>query len=202
MLTTFALLKFLLFEAREIPAAAVLSPTERPMRVAVIVLGLVVVSTPSQASRSCMTRAEARQQFPTSHLYWYGSGHCWHAMTQSRRRVVHRVRENVQREAQRDPAEPNNPEPKWREMAMLPENEAPSPRQMEPAQKSAPEATFDDLWQYRVDTMSVMFLDAREMLKQQVVDLKRKVADLDQQLADQERTAWKRALSISARFWR
>jgi hypothetical protein len=100
------------------------------MRVAVIVLGLVVVSTPSQASRSCMTRAEARQQFPTSHLYWYGSGHCWYAMTPSRRRVVvHRVRENVQREAQRDPAGPNNPEPKWREAMseMLPANEAPSP---------------------------------------------------------------------------
>ena len=126
------------------------------MRVAVIVLGLVVVSTPSQASWSCMTRAEARQQFPTSHLYWYGSGHCWHAMTPSRRRVVHGVRENVQREAQRDPAE--RTEPKWREMAMLPENEPPSPRQMEPAQKSAPEATFDDLWQYRVDAMRDMFL--------------------------------------------
>ena len=122
------------------------------MRVAVIVVGLVVVSTPSQASRSCMTRAEARQQFPTSHLYWYGSGHCWYAMTPSRH-VVHRVRvvfngiawadhshvlkpgnrsqdrELVQREAQRDPAEPNNPEPKWREAMseMLTVNEAPSP---------------------------------------------------------------------------
>ena len=76
-----------------------------------------------------MTRTEARQQFPTSHLYWYGSGHCWFAMTTSRRRVVHRVRENVQREAQRGPAEPNNPEPKWREAVseMLTANEAPSP---------------------------------------------------------------------------
>ena len=99
------------------------------MRVAVIVVGLVVVSTPSQASRSCMTRAEARQQFAPSHLYWYGRGHCWRAMTPSRRRVVHHVRENVQREAQRDPAEPNNPEPKWREAMseMLTVNEAPSP---------------------------------------------------------------------------
>src|SRR6516165_6018771 len=116
------------FEARAISAAAVLSPTERPMRVAVIVVGLVVVSTPSQASKSCMTQAEARQQFATSHLYWHGR-HCWDAMTSSRR-VVHRVGENVQREAQRDPAaEPNNPEPKWREAMseMLTVNEAPSP---------------------------------------------------------------------------
>ena len=92
------------------------------MRVAVIVVGLVVVSTPSQASRSCMTQAEARQQFATSHLYWHGS-HCWDAMTPSRR-VVHRVRENVQLEAQHDA-----PEPKWREAMseMLTANEAPSP---------------------------------------------------------------------------
>ena len=98
------------------------------MRVAVIVVGLVVVSTPSQASKSCMTQAEARQQFATSHLYWHGSGHCWDAMTPSRR-VVHRLRENVQREAQRDAPEPNNPEPKWRETMpeMLTANEAPSP---------------------------------------------------------------------------
>ena len=97
------------------------------MRVAVIVVGLVVVSTPSQASRSCMTQAEARQQFATSHLYWHGR-HCWDAMTPSRR-VVHRVRENVQREAQRDAPEPSNPEPKWREAMseMLTANEAPSP---------------------------------------------------------------------------
>jgi len=98
------------------------------MRVAVIVVGLAVVSTPSQASRSCMTQAEARQQFATSHLYWHGS-HCWDAMTPSRRGVVPRVRENVQREAQRDAPEPNNPEPKWRETMpeMLTANEAPSP---------------------------------------------------------------------------
>ena len=94
------------------------------MRVAVIVVGLVVVSTPSQASKSCMTQAEARQQFATSHLYWHGSGHCWDAMTPSRR-VVHRV----QRDAQRDAPEPNNPEPRWREAMseMLTVNEAPSP---------------------------------------------------------------------------
>ena len=93
------------------------------MRVAVIVVGLVVVSTPSQASKSCMTQAEARQQFATSHLYWHGR-HCWDAMTPSRR-VVHRV----QRDAQRDAPEPNNPESKWREAMseMLTANEAPSP---------------------------------------------------------------------------
>jgi len=106
------------------------------MRVAVIVVGLVVVSTPSQASKSCMTQDEARQQFATSHLYWHGSGHCWDAMTPSRR-VVHRLRENVQREAQRDAPEPNNPESKWREaMSEMLTDDPP------PALRSPPESSW------------------------------------------------------------
>ena len=82
------------------------------MRVAVIVVGLVVVTTPSQASRSCMTQAEARQQFATSHLYGHG-GHCWDAMTPSL----------VQREAQRDAAKMLTVDPPPDSSA----NEAPSP---------------------------------------------------------------------------
>ena len=82
------------------------------MRGAVIVVGLVVVSTPSQASRSCMTQAEARQQFATSHLYGHG-GHCWDAMTPSL----------VQREAQRDAAKMLTVDPPPDSSA----NEAPSP---------------------------------------------------------------------------
>jgi hypothetical protein len=101
------------------------------MRVAVIVVGLVVVSTPSQASKSCMTQAEARQQFATSHLYWHGSGHCWDAMTPSRR-VVHRVH----REAQRDAPEPNNPEPKWREAMSEMLTDDPSPALRTPPESS------------------------------------------------------------------
>ena len=82
------------------------------MRVAVIIVGLVVVSTPSQASRSCMTQAEARQQFATSHLYGHG-GHCWDAMTPGL----------VQREAQRDAAKMLTVDPP----PDSPANEAPSP---------------------------------------------------------------------------
>ena len=130
------------------------------MRVAVIVVGLVVVSTPSQASRSCMTQAEARQQFATSHLYWHGR-HCWVAMTPSRRvvhrvpenvqrvamtpdrRVVHRVAENVQREAQRDPAEP-----KWREAMseMLTANETPSPSANSANEAPSPSVNWENRW--------------------------------------------------------
>jgi len=75
-----------------------------------------------------MTQAEARQQFATSHLYWHGS-HCWDAMTPSRR-VVHRVRENVQREAQRDAAKMLTDDPPPPAVSTPPEssaNEAPSP---------------------------------------------------------------------------
>ena len=42
------------------------------MRVAVIVVAVLVVTTPSEASKSCMTKAEARQQFGSVHLYWHG----------------------------------------------------------------------------------------------------------------------------------
>jgi hypothetical protein len=38
---------------------------------------LISMATSAQASRSCMSRAEARAAYPSSHLYWYGEGHCW-----------------------------------------------------------------------------------------------------------------------------
>jgi hypothetical protein len=28
-------------------------------------------------SSACMTESEARAKFPTAHLYWHGSEHCW-----------------------------------------------------------------------------------------------------------------------------
>lgn len=37
----------------------------------------LMVSTSAHASRDCMTQAEARKVYPTSHLYWYGNGRCW-----------------------------------------------------------------------------------------------------------------------------
>jgi hypothetical protein len=49
------------------------------MRVAVIVVTMLVVTTPSGASQSCMSKAEARQHFPSVHLYWHSPGHCWDA---------------------------------------------------------------------------------------------------------------------------
>jgi hypothetical protein len=93
------------------------------MRVAVIVVAIVMVATPSHASKSCMTMAEARQQFRTSHLYWHGAGHCWDA-TAPLHGIVHRSRER-----DREPAGPDNPAsknstPKWRDALseMLPDD--------------------------------------------------------------------------------
>jgi hypothetical protein len=40
-------------------------------------LMLLLLSTAADASRSCMTKREARRAFPSSHVYWYGSRHCW-----------------------------------------------------------------------------------------------------------------------------
>jgi hypothetical protein len=40
---------------------------------------LIATVIPAQASGMCLTKAEARQMFRTSHLYWHGKDHCWDA---------------------------------------------------------------------------------------------------------------------------
>src|SRR6185295_14253049 len=49
------------------------------MRVAMYIVAVLVMTTPSEASKSCMTKAEARQQFGSVHIYWHGPDHCWDA---------------------------------------------------------------------------------------------------------------------------
>jgi hypothetical protein len=49
------------------------------MRVAMIVVTMVVATTPLQASQSCMSKAEALQHFQTSYIYWHGADRCWDA---------------------------------------------------------------------------------------------------------------------------
>jgi hypothetical protein len=61
------------------------------MRVAVIVVFVSVLATPSEASKSCMSKTEARQHFGSTHLYWHGADHCWNATSIQRRGVRHRV---------------------------------------------------------------------------------------------------------------
>src|SRR5271169_5158158 len=81
------------------------------MRVAVLVVFLVV-TTPSEASMSCMSKTEARQHFGSAHIYWHGKDNCWDATpTQPRQSdatrtlrygAVHGVQQKVD-------------EPKWHE---------------------------------------------------------------------------------------
>ena len=88
--------------------------TGQPMPVAVIAISMlmmVVVATPSAASPSCMSKAEARQHFGSLHIYWHGPDRCWDA-TPARRLVrfhsdrAHRRQHEVWR---------NIDQPKWHE---------------------------------------------------------------------------------------
>jgi hypothetical protein len=113
------------------------------MRVAVIVVVMLAVTTPLQASQSCMSKTEARNHFSSSHIYWHGPDHCWDA-TPARHHGVHGVRRSTSsREAERKPdrpepdqsqlddqSKPDQPKPdrfKWRNSmsAMLPDADQP-----------------------------------------------------------------------------
>src|SRR6266852_1036661 len=61
------------------------------MRVAVVVVFVSVLSTPSEASQSCMSKTEARQSFHSSHIYWHGADHCWDATPIRRHGGQHRA---------------------------------------------------------------------------------------------------------------
>src|SRR5438477_2165759 len=82
------------------------------MRTVVIVVFALVATTPAYASKSCMTMAEARQHFSSSHLYWHGAGHCWDA-TAPRHRLA-RVKPAEDQQPQQDNREPYSREPNWR----------------------------------------------------------------------------------------
>jgi hypothetical protein len=91
---------------------------------AVVIVALVLIATPSHASKSCMTMAEARVQFATSHLYWHGANHCWDA-TPPAHRIVRRVRKERDQAqddktapdiaVQDDGTVPAKREPRWRD---------------------------------------------------------------------------------------
>jgi hypothetical protein len=64
------------------------------MRVAVIVVSMLVVTSPSEASKSCMSKTEARQHFGSVHIYWHGQDHCWDA-TPTRHHQIHTVQRKI-----------------------------------------------------------------------------------------------------------
>ena len=98
------------------------------MRVAVFVVFIAyasVLTTPSEASRSCMTKTEARRHFGSVHIYWHGAGHCWNATSTGRHHRVHKVQRKI------DP-------PKWRDSMskMLPDETSKTLPDEEPVQKT------------------------------------------------------------------
>jgi len=69
---------------------------------------MMAVTTPLQASQSCMSKTEARKHFSSSHIYWHGPDHCWYA-TSPRHHGIHGVRRHTpSHEAER---KPHRPEP-------------------------------------------------------------------------------------------
>ena len=60
------------------------------MRAALFVVFVSVLTTPSEASKSCMSKTEARQQFG-SYIYWHGPEHCWDATPTRPHSVRYRV---------------------------------------------------------------------------------------------------------------
>src|SRR3954469_18091919 len=100
------------------------------MRITVIIVAMSVVTasstTSSEASQACMSKAEARQQFSSVHIYWHGSGHCWDATPVQRHRIGSIKRRAPLREAQRKTVQPRIEQPEWRDSRseMLADNDA------------------------------------------------------------------------------
>jgi hypothetical protein len=92
------------------------------MRTATVFIFVLLAASPAHASKSCMTMAEARTQFSTSHLWWHGPNHCWDA-TPPAHRIVRRIKPGEQQAgevippavAAQDNAVPARREPKWRD---------------------------------------------------------------------------------------
>jgi hypothetical protein len=77
------------------------------MRVAVIAVSMLVAATSSEASKSCMSKTEAREHFGSVHIYWHGQDHCWDA-TPTRRHHTQKVQRENRRQVQQ-----KNDQSKW-----------------------------------------------------------------------------------------
>jgi hypothetical protein len=91
--------------------------------IAVSMLVMLVVATPSEASQSCMSKTEARQHFGSVHIYWYGRDHCWDAPPTRRPHQINKV----QREIRIHEAQEKTDQPNWRDSKMLPDDEPVQP---------------------------------------------------------------------------
>src|ERR1700687_4025501 len=101
------------------------------MPIAVIAVSMFVMlvgTTPSEASQSCMSKTEARQHFGSVHIYWHGRDHCWDAIPTRRHHQIAKVRDATptRRHHQIQKVEQKIDHPKWQDSMseMLPD-EAP-----------------------------------------------------------------------------
>ena len=79
------------------------------MRIGVIVVSMLVLTTSSEASKSCMTKTEARQHFGSVHIYWHGKDHCWDATSTRQHHRIHAVRQKTRLHTVQE----KNHQPKW-----------------------------------------------------------------------------------------
>jgi hypothetical protein len=135
------------------------------MRVAVMVVVMFAVTTPLQASQSCMSKTEARKNFSSSHIYWHGPDHCWDA-TPARHHGIHGVRRNApSREADR---KRDRPEPDQSQLDDQSKPDQSKPDQSKPDQSRPNQSKSDqpklDRFKWR-DSMSAMLPDADQPLR-------------------------------------
>jgi hypothetical protein len=129
------------------------------MRIGVIVVSMLVLTTSSEASKSeasksCMTKTEARQHFGSVHIYWHGNDHCWDATPTRRHGRIHTVRQKDHLDTVQQTVQQKIHQPSWHDSMseMLPD-EAPvrtpwvAPQvDIEPPQLSPPQLSMAERW--------------------------------------------------------
>ena len=95
------------------------------MRVALFVAFVSVLTTPSEASNSCMSKTEARQHFGSVHIYWHGKDHCWDATPTRRHGRIHTVRQKDHLDTVQQTVQQKIHQPNWHDAMseMLPNEE-------------------------------------------------------------------------------
>jgi hypothetical protein len=112
------------------------------MRVALVVVFVSVLTTSSEASKSCMTKTEARQHFGSVHIYWHGKDHCWDVTPIRRHRQAHRVQKTRKAEQIRK-VQRKVDRPSWYDsMSKMLPDEKPAEK---PAEESA-KTSWADRW--------------------------------------------------------
>jgi hypothetical protein len=89
--------------------------------IAVSMLVILAVATPSEASQSCMSKTEARQHIGSVHIYWHGRDHCWDATPTRRHHQINKVQRKIQIHEVQENINP----PNWHDSMskMLPDEE-------------------------------------------------------------------------------